>query len=181
MEHQMQEKKKDPQRDIVLQSTVFAVERLQVSLRGGETAIRHIVRHPGAVCVLALLDDGRLVTIRNFRVARVKWMNEFCAGKLEAGEDPLHAAGRELEEETGYQAGSIESLGTFYTSPGFTDELMYAFVARQLRPCPARLELDERIEVVLRTTDEFAELVRTGEVCDAKTLATFLRWQLAQS
>jgi len=181
MAHQQQENQTEPQRDIVLQSSVFAVERLQVTLRGGETAVRHIVRHPGAVCVLGVLDDGRLVTIRNFRVAIGKWMNEFCAGKLEPGEDPLHAAGRELEEETGYQAGSIESLGIFYTSPGFTDELMYAFVARQLRPCPARLELDERIEVVLRTADEFAQLVRTGEVCDAKTMATFLRWQLAQS
>ena len=131
--------------------------------------------------MLGVLDDGRLVMIRNFRIATQAWMNEFCAGKLEAGEDPRDAALRELEEETGYCAGSIESLGTFYTSPGFTDELMYAFVARQLTPCPPRLELDERIEVVLRTKDEFADLVRRGDICDGKTLATFLRWQLAQS
>lgn len=171
----------DQQREIVLQGNVFSVERLSVSLRDGETAVRHIVRHPGAVCVLGVLDDGRLVTIRNFRIATGQWMNEFCAGKLECGEDPRHAAARELEEETGYQAGSIESLGVFYTSPGFTDELMHAFVARQLRPCPSRLELDERIDVVLRTTAEFADLVRSGDVCDGKTMATFLRWQLAQS
>lgn len=150
-----------------------------MGLRGGGEAIRHIVRHPGAVCVLALLPDERLVMIRNFRIASAQWMNEFCAGKLEPGEDPRNAALRELAEETGYHAGSIESLGTFYTSPGFTDELMHAFVARDLRPCAVELQPDERIEVVVRTVEEFERLARSGEICDGKSLATFLRWRLA--
>lgn len=167
-------------REIVLQSNVFSVEKMTIELRGGGSAVRHIVRHPGAVCVLGLLDDGRLVTIRNFRVATGQWMNEFCAGKLELGEDPLRAAARELEEETGYRAASIDSLGTFYTSPGFTDELMHAFVARGLAPCPVRLELDERIEVIARTVDAFEDMVGTGEVCDAKTIATYFRWRLLE-
>lgn len=171
----------DQQQEIVLRTRVFAVEQMNIQLRGGDWIVQHIVRHPGAVCVLALLDDGRLVTIRNFRIATGAWMNEFCAGKREPGEDPAHAAARELEEETGYQASSMESLGKFYTSPGFTDELMHAFVARGLRPCPSRLELDERIEVVVRTVEEFEALVRSGEISDGKTLATFLRWRLAQS
>ncbi len=168
-------------REIVLQSSVFAVERLTVTLRGGEVAHRHIVRHPGAVCVVALLPDDRLVMIRNFRIATGQWMNEFCAGKLEPGEDPRAAACRELVEETGYDAGSIDSLGTFYTSPGFTDELMHAFVASDLRPCPLALQPDERIEVVTRSIEEFKQLARSGEICDGKTLATFLRWQLARA
>ncbi len=165
---------------VVLKSTVFTVEEMTLELRGGGEATRHIVRHPGAVCVLALLPNDRLVMIRNFRVATAKWMNEFCAGKREPGEDPRSAAMRELAEETGYNAGSIESLGSFYTSPGFTDELMHAFVASDLRPCAVELQPDERIEVVVRTVDEFERLVTSGDICDGKTLATFLRWRLTR-
>ncbi len=167
------------QRDLVLQGPIFSVERMEVTVRGGERVVRHFVRHPGAVCVLGVLDDGRLVTIRNFRIAVGAWLNEFCAGKLEPGEDPRAAALRELKEETGYDAASIESLGTFYTSPGFADEVMHAFVAHGLTLSTQKLEADERIEVVLRTVDEFRRMVRSGEVCDGKTLATFLRWQLS--
>ncbi|MSR43804.1 MAG: NUDIX hydrolase [Phycisphaerales bacterium] len=171
----------EPQAEIVLRGSVFAVERLTVQLRSGGRADRHIVRHPGAVCVMGILDDGRLVTIRNFRITTGRWLAEFCAGKLEAGEDPILAAHRELIEETGYRAQRVESLGSFYTSPGFTDELMHAFVATGLTACPSQLQEDERIEVVLRTLEEWVDLIRAGEVCDGKTMATFLRWQLAHS
>lgn len=168
-------------KEIVLRGSIFSVERLTIALRGGRTAVREIVRHPGAVCVLGLLDDDRLVTIRNFRIATGKWLHEFCAGKLEPGEDPKAAAARELVEETGYRAQEIESLGSFYTSPGFTDELMHAFVARGLTPCQSQLQEDERIEVVLLAVPQFTEMIRRGEVADGKTMATFLRWQLSQA
>ena len=164
--------------EIILRGSVFAVERLLVPLAGSATAAREIVRHPGAVCVIGEFDDGRLVTIRNFRVATNQWMVEFCAGKLELGEPPAQAALRELEEETGYSAASIESLGIFYTSPGFTDERMHAFVARGLTPCPARLQPDERIEVVIRDPCEFERMIHGGAVADGKSIAAFLLWRL---
>ena len=81
-------------RDIVLTGPVFNGERMMVRTRAGGTARRHIVRHPGAVCVAGVLDDGRLVSIRNYRVAVGEWLEEFCAGKLEQGEDPADAAAR---------------------------------------------------------------------------------------
>lgn len=159
-------------RDIVLHGPIFDVERLTVPTRGGE-AIRHIVRHPGAVCVAGVLDDGRLVSIRNFRVAVGEWLEEFCAGKLERGEDPSHAAAREFLEETGYRAGRIERLGTFLTSPGFADEVMHAFVARDLAHVGQRLQDDERIEVMLSDPADFALRIRSGAVRDGKTISTW--------
>ncbi len=157
---------------------IFSVEKLRVPLHDGSQADREIVRHPGAVCVIGLLNDGRLVTIRNFRVATASWMVEFCAGKLEVGEPPRLAAARELEEETGYSAGRIEPLGTFYTSPGFTDELMHVFLATELVPCSSRLQPDERIEVHLKSVAEFQEAIAQGKVCDGKTIASFTLWWL---
>lgn len=170
----------DPQRAIVLRTHVFAVERIDIPLQSGMTATRHFVRHPGAVCVMALREDGSLVTIRNFRMAVGQWLHEFCAGKLEPGEDPAAAALRELEEETGHTAGTLESLGTFFTSPGFADELMHAFLATDLTPCPMRLEADERIEVCTHSRAAFERMIDSGEVCDGKTLATYMRFKVRQ-
>ena len=160
-------------RDIVLHGPIFDVERMMVPTHSGGRALRHIVRHPGAVCVAGVLDDGRLVSIRNFRVAVGEWLEEFCAGKLERGEDPAHAAAREFLEETGYRAGRIDRLGTFFTSPGFADEVMHAFVARELVHVGQSLQDDERIEVVLSDAADFASRIRSGEVRDGKTIATW--------
>ena len=107
-------------------------------------------------------------------------MLELCAGKLEPGEDPVESAGRELEEETGFSAASIIPLGRFYTSPGFADELMHVFEARDLSPVPRRLEPGEDIEVVLLTRREVEDAIGTGALCDGKTIAAFHLWCLRQ-
>jgi ADP-ribose pyrophosphatase len=164
--------------EIILRGKVFSVERVKVPLADGSVEAREIVRHPGAVCVIGELDDGRLVAIRNYRMATGRWMVEFCAGKLEPGEPPIDAARRELEEETGYSSSTIEPLGAFFTSPGFADELMYAFVARGLRPCPQRLQPDERIEVITQTVDEIAQMIRDGALIDGKSISAFCIWRL---
>ncbi|MBX3355131.1 MAG: NUDIX hydrolase [Phycisphaeraceae bacterium] len=165
--------------DRVLDCEIFSIDRLRVNLEGGREITRHIVRHPGAVVVVPQLDDGRLVMIRNLRVSVGSWLREFCAGKLERGEDPALAAARELEEETGYSASEIRPLGTFYTSPGFADELMHAFVARGLSPGERRLEVGERIEVDLVPATEVEDMLRDGRICDGKTIAAFALWRLA--
>lgn len=166
-------------RDIVLSGPVFEVERLMVPMRAGTPALRHIVRHPGAVCVAGVLDDGRLVSIRNFRIAVGEWLEEFCAGKLERGERPADAARREFLEETGYRAERIEPLGTFFTSPGFADEVMHAYVARGLTHVGQSLQDDERIEVVLSEPAELAARIRSGAVRDGKTISTWALLGLA--
>ncbi|HMN95431.1 MAG TPA: NUDIX hydrolase [Phycisphaerales bacterium] len=147
------------------------------SARGGAApVIRDIVRHPGAVAVVAALDDGRLVLVRNFRVAVDAWLVELCAGKLESGEEPADAARRELEEETGYAARSIVPMGSFYTSPGFADERMHLFAASGLTPVPQRLERGEQIEVVRHTFDELLAMIDSGELRDGKTIAGLMLW-----
>ncbi len=164
---------------IVHTGPVFSVERREfVNPRrtAGAPLVRDIVRHPGAVAVIPVLDDGRLVLIRNNRIAVDAWLIELCAGKLERGEEPALAAGRELEEETGFSAARIEAVSTFYTSPGFADELMHVFEATGLTPVPRRLEDDERIEVLPLPLEDVLDKIDSGEIRDGKTIAAILQW-----
>lgn len=157
---------------------VFRVERCEVRDRQGRVARRDMVRHPGAVTVIPVLPDGRLVVIHNHRVAVAERLLEFCAGKLEPGEEPAVAAARELEEECGYRAGRVESLGMFYTSPGFADERMHVFLATELVPVDRRLEPGEEIDVELCSADDLERRIASGEVRDGKTLGAYLVWRL---
>ena len=163
---------------LIHRGAVFSVERVSYVGRAGRELERDVVRHPGAVTVIPVLDDGRLVMIRNWRVTVERWLDEFCAGKLEPGEDPSHAAARELEEECGFRAGAIVPVGQFLTSPGFADERMHVFEARGLRPVPRRLEVGEQIEVVVRTVGELEAMIADGRVQDGKTIGAFAIWRL---
>lgn len=164
---------------------VFQVERLQLPPEADGTPgmVRDVVRHPGAVTVIAVREDGvgrtpTLVLVRNRRVAVARWLLEFCAGKLERGEDPALAAARELEEETGYTASHIEKVGEFFTSPGFADEIMHVFVATGLRPVPQRLEPGEVLEVVEMPEESLVSAIARGEILDGKTLGAYLLWSM---
>lgn len=164
-------------RETVFQGVKFDVERRHVPTHDGGTAVREVVVHPGAVVVLPLLDDGRIVMIRNHRFAVGETLWELCAGTLEPGEEPIVTAARELIEETGYEAGRIEPLTMFYTSPGICDERMFAFVATDLSEVGQQLEATEQIEVELLTRDAAKALARSGQIRDGKTLATLLFWE----
>jgi len=167
-----------PSRSVLHVGPVFRVERLSVDCADGAVREREVVRHPGAVTVIAVLPDGRLVLVRNRRVAVGLRLVEFCAGKLEPGEEPAATAARELEEETGYSAGRIESLGRFFTSPGFADEVMHVFLASDLRPGPQRLEPGEELEVLVLSEPELRAAIARGEILDGKTLGAYLLWSM---
>ncbi len=155
---------------------LFSVQVLTWTDGAGRTVRREVVRHPGAVLVVPILPDGRIVMIRNHRVAVGGRLWELPAGTLEAGEDPARAAARELQEETGYRAGSVERLAEFYTSPGFCDELMRVFVARGLEPVERRLEPGEDIEVEILAPPAVLSMIERGEIKDGKSIAALLLW-----
>ena len=165
-----------PQVTQIHDGPVFAVERLVFSTERGQV-VRDVVRHPGAVTVIGQCDDGEIVLIENHRVAVDAWLLEFCAGKREPGEAPQVSAARELREETGYEAESIEAIGRFYTSPGFADELMYVFLARGLRAVGQALEPGEAIRVRTMSPDAIDAAIDSGELIDGKSIAA---WAMCQ-
>ncbi len=154
----------------------FEVERLEVARSDGRTVQREVVVHPGAVAILPVLDDGRIVMIRNHRHAVGRTLLEIPAGTLESGENPAECAARELVEETGYQAGRIEPLCDFFTTPGICTERMHTYAAYDLHHVGQALEPTEQIEVHPMTPGDVTRALAGGEIEDAKTIATILYW-----
>jgi len=155
----------------------FRVVRLCQAMPDGSEHFREVVQHPGAVVILPLLDDGRVCFVQNYRVAVDETLIELPAGTLEPQEDPAETARRELAEETGYRAGRIEHLLSFWMSPGILDERMHLFLATALEPGPLALEAGEDIRPLLKTWQEALEMVRQGHIQDAKTLAGLLYYE----
>ncbi len=151
----------------------FDVLRRAVEL-GGTRHVFDIVRHPGAAAILPVLDDGRLVLIRNYRVAVDEELLEVPAGTLDEGEAPEACAARELAEETGYRAGRLTPLVVCYSSPGILNEQMHTFVATDLTPGPIAHESGEQIRVTTMTLRDALDAVRAGRINDGKTILTLL-------
>jgi ADP-ribose pyrophosphatase len=145
---------------------------------GGRALTRQVVRHPGAVVIVPVLEDGSVVFIRNFRIATEQRLLELPAGTLEPQEAPEVCAARELVEETGYQAATLRQLGRFYTSPGLSDELMHAFVATGLKEVGQDLEEDEDLTIEIVAANAVLEMLQTGKLVDGKSmLAVLLAWR----
>ena len=156
--------------DVVWTGRIFNVDRLRVSLPDGRTAIRDVVRHPGAVAIVALTEDGRICLVRQYRTALGRVTVEVPAGKLAPGEDPLECASRELMEETGMEAEKIAFLTTIATSDGFCDELIHIYMATGLSFGRSNPDADEFINVDLVPLGELVDAVLDGRIEDAKTV-----------
>jgi len=143
-------------------------------LPDGREAEFEMVRHPGGAAVLPLLPDGRVLLIRQFRPAAGGMLLEIPAGKLEPGEPPEQCARREIEEEAGFSAGRIEPLGRMLTAPGFCDEMLHLFVARDLSQVPSRLEPDEYIETAPLQVEDALKMALEGKIADGKTQLALL-------
>jgi ADP-ribose pyrophosphatase len=159
---------------VLLEDKRFQVVEKDLVTPDGQHRVRRVIRHPGAVVILPLLDDGRICLIHNYRITAEAQLVELPAGTLEPPEEPQAAAHRELAEETGYRAGQMELLTTFYSSPGIMDEKMYLFLAKELRPGPTALDGGEEISPLVSTWEEALAMARDGRIQDAKTLAGLL-------
>jgi ADP-ribose pyrophosphatase len=133
-----------------------------------------VVEHPGAVAILPLLDENRILLLKQYRPAIGKWIYEIPAGTVEKGESLLRCARRELEEETGYRAGRMRKLFEMYLAPGYSTEKLHSFLASELRPSSPHRDWGEEIRVVETTLSEALEMIRTNRIEDAKTTATLL-------
>ncbi len=143
---------------------------------GAGSVEREVVIHPGAVIILPVMADGRIVLIKNKRHTVQDTLLELPAGTLEKGEDPALCAARELTEETGYKAEKITDFGWFFTSPGVLTEKMYAYIATGLSPGAQDLDENEQIEPQIFTREELLALIRKNQIVDAKTIATLLKY-----
>lgn len=160
--------------EAVFDGKLLHVRRDTVRLPDGTHATREHIVHPGAVLIVPVLPDGRLVIERQYRYPLDRVFIEFPAGKLDPGEEELVTAQRELTEETGYVANTWTPLGTIHTLISYTNEKIDLYVAEGLTHVGARLDAGEFLEVVTMGVDEMLATLDRGEITDAKTVAALL-------
>lgn len=148
----------------------------------GNKGIREVAVHPGGAVVIPLTDEGKIIFVKQFRYPLQKWILELPAGKLDKDEDPAVCAERELTEETGFKAGSLLKLGKIYTTPGFCNEVLHIFLAKNLSPGEHNREEGEiGMQVIEFTLTEIDELIRTGKILDAKTICAIAMFKLQKA
>jgi ADP-ribose pyrophosphatase len=157
----------------VLKNKLFAVVDEVAHDPDGFEIHRSIVRHPGSAVMLPVDDAERMLLVKQFRLPAEDYLWEIPAGRLDPGESPLEAARRELQEETGYKAEKWTQLASFWASPGYVSEKMTLFLAQGLTAGKQEAMEDERIEIRWFEKQQVAEMVRKGEIVDAKTLIAY--------
>jgi ADP-ribose pyrophosphatase len=158
-------------------NAVFCVRDIQAIEPGGVKIHRYIVHHRGSAVILPLDVRGRILLVRQYRLAASREMWELPAGRIDEGETPLQAARRELIEETGLRAKKWKKLVEFYPSPGFLSEKMNVYLASGLRMGDSKPMDDERIECHWFTVAELDRLIRAGKILDGKTLIGYAAWR----
>ncbi len=152
--------------------------RDEILLPNGNKGVREVIRHPGAVCVLPVTEDGNVIFVNQFRYALNKVTLEVPAGKLEPNEDPLEAGLRELSEETGLSAEKVDFLGDLYTTPALIDEVIHMYLARGLSKGEQHLDEDEFVNTLEMPLEKAIEMVMSGEIRDSKTQTILLKAKL---
>lgn len=151
-----------------------------VEKASGITTTREVVEHSDCIAVVALDEQGNILLVRQFRHAVDRFLMEIPAGGIDPGEEPTDAVRRELQEEIGYFPRKIDKLGGFYSTPGYGTEYLHCFVATDLVPARLVAEDTDDIELVRVSPDEIPQLIASGEICDAKSIAALLMFLFIQ-
>ncbi|MEH7120071.1 NUDIX hydrolase [Neobacillus vireti] len=167
----------------IFSGKIISLHLQDVELPNGKHSKREIIKHPGAVAVIAVTDENKVVMVEQYRKALERTIVEIPAGKLEKGEEPEICARRELEEETGYECSSLELITSFYTSPGFADEIVHVYAAKGLtkKEDAAGLDEDEFVNLEELTLDEAEEYLAQQKIFDAKTIFAIQYLQLQEA
>ena len=158
----------------MFQGRLLDVRRDEVILPNGNTSTREWINHPGAVCCVPILPDGRIGLIRQFRYPVNQEMIELPAGKLNKGEEPETCAVRELEEEIGYKPKKLTFLTHIHPAIGFANEKMWLYLAEDLVMTEPNLDMDEFLELIPTKLDDAFEMVWNGKITDVKTIIGLL-------
>lgn len=160
--------------EVVFQGNLLNVFADKVELPNGKVASREYIKHPGAVAVVPITQEGNIVLVRQYRYPIGNVLLEVPAGKLDKGEDPDTCAFRELEEETGYVAKSIKRIASIYTTPGFTDEVIHLYIAENLTLSNPHPDEDEFLDVEIYSKEEIKTMIADGRINDAKSMLALL-------
>jgi len=160
--------------EVLFEGKSFGVRRDELIEPTGVRTIREVVTHPGSVVVLPVRPDGKIVLVRQYRHATGQYLWELVAGRMEPGENPEKGAARELAEETGYRAKKLTVFLQLFPTPGFLEEKMYVLLAEGLTPGEARPEEDEKLVVNAYSKKELEQMIRSGSMRDAKSIAGLL-------
>lgn len=171
----MELEEKTVNKNYIYKGRILNLRRDDAVLPNGKPCVREVVEHAGGVTVAALTDDNELIFVRQFRYPYMKVLLELPAGKLEKGEDPLESGKRELLEETGCTASEYVSLGEFYPSCGYTDEIIYLYLAKGLKFGEQKLDEGEFLNVERIPLEKAAQMVMVNEIKDGKTQAAILK------
>ena len=163
--------------ETVFEGRLYDVRLETLRAPEGHTFLREMVYHPGAVCMIPVDSDGRLLLVEQYRHGARTRLLEIPAGTLEPGEDPAETAARELREEVGMRALEVAPLGGFWIAPSYATEYIHLFLCTGLTPDPLPGDEDEDIEIVRLTRDEAVAAVDSGRIIDAKSIAGILRWE----
>ncbi len=160
--------------EVIFEGKSFGVRRDELIEPTGVRTMREVVTHPGSVVVLPVLPDGKIVLVRQYRHATGQYLWELVAGRMEKGENPKKGAARELIEETGYRAKKFTVFLDFFPTPGFLQERMYLLLAEELTLGEAEPEEDEKLTTGTYSKKQLEEMIRTGKMRDAKSIAGLL-------
>ncbi len=169
---------KELNKNVIFQGNIIDMEKYDIELPNKKKATREVIRHPGAVGILVIDDENKIWLVEQYRFPISNTLLEIPAGKIDKDESPEKTAKRELQEETGIISEDLISLGKIYTTAGFSDEVIYLYLAKNITISAQNLDEDEFLDIIKIDYNDFKNKILSNEITDSKTLAAFARYEL---